>query len=470
MFRRFSANFAIISIFLDFIVVDAALLGSAMVRAPLNMLPFLKTVKPVELPAILYILFPLMWVGVLLLFSVYDGRKNLKATSELGSLTLGSLLALVSLAGVLYLSYRDVSRFLFLMAAATAYVMMVLWRAAARVVFRKQGLHSKPRKILILGAGEVGRQIAAEIHAQPLSGLALAGFLDDDEKKLSESENETVLGPLDLTRQTVQKLNIDDVIIALPLEAHQRMSQIVCELHDLPVRVWVVPDYFSLTLHRAKVDEFAGIPVLDLRAPALNEYQLMIKRGFDILLTLLLIPFVLPVMGIIALAIRLNSPGPILYRPRRVGENGRVFRMYKFRTMVVNADRLLKQVMKVDENGNIIHKAPDDPRITRVGRILRKTSLDELPQLFNVLLGDMSLVGPRPEIPELVERYNLWQRKRFAVPQGMTGWWQVNGRSDKPMHLNTEADLYYVQHYSIWLDLQILFKTAWVVVTGKGAY
>lgn len=468
MFRRFSVNFAIISIFLDFIVVDAALLGSALLRAPLNILPFLKTVQPVDLPGILYIIFPLMWVGVLLLFSVYDGRKNLKVTSELGSLTLGSLLAVVSLAGVLYLSYRDVSRFLFLMAAATAYILMVLWRTAARAVFRKQGLHSKPRKILILGAGEVGRQIAAEIHEQPLSGLTMAGFLDDDQKK--QAEDETVLGPLDLTREVVQKFDIDDVIIALPLEAHQRMSQIVCDLHDLPVRVWVVPDYFSLSLHRAKIDEFAGIPVLDLRAPALNEYQLMVKRGFDILLTLLLLPFVLPLMGIIALAIRLDSPGPIFYCPKRVGENGRIFRMYKFRTMVENADRLLAQVMKVDENGNIIHKTPDDPRITRIGRILRKTSLDELPQLFNVLLGDMSLVGPRPEMPELVERYNLWQRKRFAVPQGMTGWWQINGRSDKPMHLNTEADLYYVQHYSIWLDLEILFKTAWVVVTGKGAY
>ena len=117
-----------------------------------------------------------------------------------------------------------------------------------------------------------------------------------------------------------------------------------------------------------------------------------------------------------------------------------------------------------------MYKRPDDPRVTRVGRVLRRTSLDELPQLFNVLLGEMSLVGPRPELPNLVEKYELWQRKRFAVPQGMTGWWQVNGRSDKPMHLHTEEDLYYVQNYSIWLDLQILVKTVWVVLRRKGAY
>ncbi len=128
------------------------------------------------------------------------------------------------------------------------------------------------------------------------------------------------------------------------------------------------------------------------------------------------------------------------------------------------------QVSEVDEEGNVVYKKRDDPRVTRVGRFVRRISLDELPQLFNVLKGDMSLVGPRPEMPWLVEEYDLWQRKRFAVPQGITGWWQVNGRSDKPMHLHTEEDLYYVQNYSLLLDLHILWKTAGVVLRGRGAY
>jgi lipopolysaccharide/colanic/teichoic acid biosynthesis glycosyltransferase len=153
-----------------------------------------------------------------------------------------------------------------------------------------------------------------------------------------------------------------------------------------------------------------------------------------------------------------------------VGENGGVFIMYKFRTMVADADQRINQAIQPDSSGVVNHKKPDDPRITRAGRFLRKTSLDELPQLFNVLKGDMSLVGPRPEMPALVERYILWQRERFAVPQGMTGWWQVNGRSSKPLHLNTEDDLYYVRNYSVWLDLQILVKTVWVVIRGRGAF
>jgi lipopolysaccharide/colanic/teichoic acid biosynthesis glycosyltransferase len=178
----------------------------------------------------------------------------------------------------------------------------------------------------------------------------------------------------------------------------------------------------------------------------------------------------LPLMGLIALAIKLDSPGPVLFRQARVGENGELFHMLKFRSMVVNAEQLQTAVNEVDADGHLIHKREDDPRVTRVGRFIRRWSLDELPQFFNVLKGEMSLIGPRPELPWLVEKYEPWQRKRFAVPQGLTGWWQVNGRSDKMMHLHTDEDLYYIQNYSLWLDIYILLKTPWVILRGKGAF
>jgi len=268
----------------------------------------------------------------------------------------------------------------------------------------------------------------------------------------------------------ISEQKVDDVIIALPQRAHEKVNRLVSTLHDLPVKVWVIPDYFHLALHKANIEEFAGIPMLDLRAPALTDYQRLLKRGFDLVLTLFLMPVSLLIMGIIALMIRLEGPGSVIFRQKRVGENGRLFDMYKFRTMVADAENLRHTVETTDSDGQLIHKSDRDPRVTRVGRILRKTSMDELPQLLNILRGEMSLVGPRPELPYLVERYEPWQRKRFAVPQGITGWWQVNGRSDKPMHLNTEDDLYYVQNYSLLLDIQILFKTILVVLRGKGAF
>jgi exopolysaccharide biosynthesis polyprenyl glycosylphosphotransferase len=245
----------------------------------------------------------------------------------------------------------------------------------------------------------------------------------------------------------------------------------VADLHDLPVKVWVVPDYFTLALNRASVEELAGIPMIDLRAPAIGEDARMLKRFFDIMVSFLLLPVALPIMGILVLAIRIDSPGPAIFRQKRVGENGRIFDMYKFRSMVLGAEKQSAVIERVGEDGRIVQdKTLPDSRITRVGTFIRRTSLDELPQLFNVLKGDMSLVGPRPELPYLVDKYEPWQRKRFGVPQGMTGWWQINGRSDKPMYLHTEEDLYYVQNYSLWIDLQILFKTVLVVITRKGAY
>lgn len=469
MFRRFSANFALFSMALDGLMIALTLFVSAKLRVDMSTLPLVRPVEdPVQLPWLLYFVFPALWVGILVLFSVYDGRRNLRVNDEMGSLALGSLLATVSMAGILFLTFRDISRFLFIFFAVEAFMMLALWRLVLRMAWRSKVIGNiQVRQVLVLGAGTVGKRVRQQVESLPHLGLAFAGFLDDDPSKHTE---EGVLGGLERVRQVVNERQVEDVVVALPRSAYAALTRVVTELHDLPVRVWVVPDYFSLALHRATVEEFAGLPMMDLRAPALSEYQRMMKRAFDLMLTLAAMPFVLPVIGAAALAIKLDDGGPLFYRPKRVGENGRYFEMIKFRTMVVNADQLRHLVEKTDEQGRMVFKHAADPRITRVGRFLRRTSLDELPQLFNILKGEMSLVGPRPEQPHLVEKYEPWQRKRFAVPQGLTGWWQVNGRSDKPMHLHTDEDLYYVQHYSIWLDLRILLKTVWVVLRGKGAY
>ncbi len=447
MFRRFSVTFAIFSMLMDGVIAGLVLRIAGAVRPLLNPLPGVMDVPyPIELPAeqLEYIL-PTIWIGILLIFSVYDGRKNLHVVDEYTNLTFSSILAMVVMAGVLYLSYREVSRALFLFFCLASFLFMIFWRAVARLVFRWRLAHNAvQRRVLIIGAGEGGRRLGDLISTRPEFGLKLAGYLDDDPAKLQAKPD--LLGPLEEVRKTIAAHKVEDVVVSLPRSAAERLNWIVSELHDLPVKVWVIPDYFSLALHRATVEEFAGVPMLDLRAPALNEYQRIVKRCFDLLVTILALPFALLFGMLSAVAIRLDSPGPVFYRSVRLGENGRLFGMLKFRTMVCNADALRHLVDHYDANGNLVHKVPDDPRVTRVGRFLRKSSLDELPQLLNVLRGEMSLVGPRPEMPDLVEKYLPWQRKRFAVPQGMTGWWQIHGRSDKPMHLHTDEDLYYVQH------------------------
>jgi exopolysaccharide biosynthesis polyprenyl glycosylphosphotransferase len=470
MLRRFSVNFAVVSIFLDMALVLLALSVATLIRPSLSNLPFVAVVDEIyKIPIAIYFIFPILWVLVLQLLSVYDGRRNLRFFTEISSLTLGVVLAIVVLAGTLYLSFRDVSRFLFITFALLTYLLQLLWRIIyyfSFIIGSRQGVQL--RQVLIIGAGIVGREVEEHMRSYHQLGITVIGFLDDDPSKNDDFED--ILGSLESTRSVVLNHQIDDVIIALPMRAYKKVNDLVAVLHDLPVKVWVIPDYFHLALHRATIEEFAGIPMLDLRAPALNDYQRMVKRIFDLVITLTFLPLALILMGVITLAIRLESKGPILFRQQRVGENGRLFEMLKFRTMINNAEELRYLVEKFDQDGHLLHKVSDDPRVTRVGRILRQTSMDELPQLFNILKGEMSLVGPRPEMPYLVEKYEGWQRKRFAVPQGLTGWWQVNGRSDKPMHLHSEDDLYYVQNYSLLLDLQILWKTIGVVLQGKGAY
>jgi exopolysaccharide biosynthesis polyprenyl glycosylphosphotransferase len=470
MFRRFSVDFAIFAMFLDAVLIALSLAVATLVRPALSSLPFVAHIPPsLKTPFVLFPIFSLLWVIVLLLFSVYDGRRNLRVGDEMASLTAGSLLAAISLAGILYLSYREVSRLLFLVFFALAYLLLLSWRLAYRFAFARGIFPAvQSRRVLIIGAGKVGEELAEHIGQHKNLGLVLVGFLDDDLTKRAVPPN--ILGSLGQVRQVINQKSVDDVVLTLPGRAYKRINSLVAELHDMPVKVWVIPDYFSLTLQRASLEEFASLPMLDLRAPALNEYQRTIKRAFDLALTLVSLPLTLPLLGLVALAIRLNNPGPVLLRQKRAGENGRLFEMFKFRTMVQNADELRGLEAQTDEQGHLLHKLPGDPRVTSIGRFLRRMSLDELPQIFNVLKGEMSLVGPRPELPYLVEKYEPWQRKRFAVPQGMTGWWQVNGRGEKLMHLHTEEDLYYVQHYSLWLDLRILFKTVWVVVRGTGAF
>lgn len=211
--------------------------------------------------------------------------------------------------------------------------------------------------------------------------------------------------------------------------------------------------------------------VVITKPSGLSTGQRLVKRVFDILVAGTALVLVLPVFAMIAMLIKLDSKGGVFFLQERYGEGGKKFNIFKFRSMVANADKMVDQIKEYDENGKTIYKRPNDMRVTRIGKFIRKTSLDELPQLLNVLRGDMSIVGPRPEVARIVEEeYASWQYERFDVPQGITGWWQVTGRSEKECYKATDLDIYYVRNYSLLLDIKIILMTIPALLKGKGAF
>lgn len=412
----------------------------------------------------IYVLAVAVWGAGFLLLDVYNLQKNLRLVDELQRLLAAHLATTLAFAGVLYFSFRDVSRLQVLSFAFASLLLLIGYRFVFRIFLHFFGdKRYGTRRVLIVGTGPIGHQVADMVIKNSWTGLKLVGFVDDDPQAITAGR---YFGNLDQTLQVVQNERITEVIVALPREAHAKLANLVTVLQALKVNVRIVPDFFDLVFLRSVVEEFGEMPLITLREPVLDPWQRLVKRTFDLVMSTVGFIVALPVMAVIALAIKWDSTGPIIFRQQRVGENGRLFDMYKFRTMFHNTEEIKEEASE----GHLIHKFYDDPRVTRVGRFLRRTSLDELPQLVNVLKGEMSLVGPRPELPWLVDRYASWQRKRFEVPQGLTGWWQVNGRANKLMHLHTEDDLYYIKNYSLWLDIKILWRTIKAVIERRGAY
>jgi exopolysaccharide biosynthesis polyprenyl glycosylphosphotransferase len=438
-------------------------------------LPFGQELPPsaIYLPFLVYLMVTISWSISLVLSGAYDPQRVLRWFNEASRVIVAGFLATIVTAGALYMTYREVSRLQFVYIFVVTLGLLLAHRALLRISYRLVG-KARPGsqgRVLIVGAGDLGQRVAQVILDHSRWGYSLIGFLDDDEGKQGDTyTGAKVLGKIFEVKVFVAERRVDEVWIALPVWALDRLNLVINELEKLPVRIKVVPDYFSLAMVQAKAEILGGIPIIGLREPVIEGLPRLLKRGFDLVIGSLLLLLAAPPMLVIAIAIRLDSSGYVIFRQERVGENGRLFGMYKFRTMVTDAEAQQDQVNIQTEDDDVLHKRPDDPRVTKVGHFLRRYSLDELPQLINVIKGEMSLVGPRPEMPWLVDRYESWQRKRFAVPQGITGWWQINGRSDKPMHMNPEDDLYYVYNYSLWLDIQILLRTPLAVLQGRGAF
>jgi exopolysaccharide biosynthesis polyprenyl glycosylphosphotransferase len=469
MVRQFSLRFTLFLFVSDILLADAALLLSVPAR---TYSPIGKSAGSSAwmLPLPIYLLAMGIWAVTFTVLNVYTPRQVLYLKGELVRVAEATAFAWLVMAGGLYFSYREVSRLQMIYFAALYLVLITAHRLAVRGWFRlRGGSRYAVRRVLIVGSGELAREIADTVRGHAWMGLSLVGFVDNIASR-EDQEDLPVIGRLGDIPALVRQHDVSEIVIALPRDAMHSVQAFVHRLQALPVNIRLVPDYFDMVFLRINVENFSGMPLLSLKEPVLDPFQRLVKRCFDLSLTTLLLIPAAPLMALIAVAIKLDSPGPVLFKQQRVGENGRLFTMIKFRSMIVGAEHIQDQITVTDAEGNLIHKRPGDPRVTRVGRLLRRTTLDELPQLWNILRGEMSWVGPRPEMPWLVDQYEDWQRKRFEVPQGLTGWWQISGRADRPMHLNTEDDLFYIRNYSLWLDIKIVWRTIQAVILGRGAY
>ena len=364
----------------------------------------------------------------------------------------------------------SIPREFFLIFIVVNIIFVIAWRVITHALFQIPAFNRFEQRTLVIGVNERSLEFMELVAKQPKSQIQICGFLQDtpDERVLGFP----VLGTSrDDLRTIIEQNRIDSVVIVIPKERNAAFASLLEKLQVLPVRLHVIPEYSDLQLYRPSAEAMDRLLMTSLPRIGIGMRERTLKRLFDIIIASIALLLVLPVMVCVAIAIKLDSPGPILFKQLRVGEYQRRFYMYKFRSMKPNAEKMQQEVNVVDASGNVIHKRRDDPRVTRIGKIIRKSSLDELPQLLNILLGDMSLVGPRPEMPWVVIDYKPWQFQRFVVPPGLTGWWQINGRShDQPMYLGTEDDLYYIENYSFLLDLRILALTIPVVLTGKGSF
>jgi exopolysaccharide biosynthesis polyprenyl glycosylphosphotransferase len=343
----------------------------------------------------------------------------------------------------------------------------LLLRIVARYV-RSRGLNY--RTLLIVGTGPAGQALAHSIAEHAWWGYRLLGFVDvRPEPDLRPLNGVPVLGrPSDVAR-IVQEDIVDDVVFAVERRDLDGLEDLFLGLHEQGIRTFFAIDFFPHAKARPELSELDGVPLLTFATAPTSPLLLAGKRTLDLLLSSLVLLLSLPLTVGVAVAIRLTSGGSVLFRQTRCGLNGRRFTLYKFRTMVEGAEERLSEVQHLNEMDGPVFKARLDPRVTRLGRLLRKFSLDELPQLWNVLRGDMSLVGPRPPIPEEVARYERWQRRRLSMKPGLTCLWQVNGRNELDFRSWIELDLQYIDSWSLGLDLKILLKTIPVVLTGRGA-
>jgi exopolysaccharide biosynthesis polyprenyl glycosylphosphotransferase len=352
--------------------------------------------------------------------------------------------------------------------------MLTLSRLVLHFLLAKVRIRGRnTRQMLIIGTGKRAQKFAYKINNSPELGYHILGFVDDQWEGLKAFNNNTgwkFLGDFGIVQALLKEKVVDEVVVSLPVKSYySEITSIInlCEEQGIIVRL--LSDLFDLKIAKSNVDYVDDIPCLTLHSTPIEHYNLLLKRFLDVVLSSILLVFLSPLMLLVSFLIKLDSTGPVFFTQERMGLNKRRFRLFKFRTMVNNAEQMRNKLNSLNEVAGPVFKIRNDPRLTEVGKILRKTSIDELPQFINVLKGEMSLVGPRPPIPSEVEQYQWKDRRRLSMKPGITCLWQINGRSTVPFEKWMELDREYIDNWSLSLDFKILAKTIPAIIRGSGA-
>jgi exopolysaccharide biosynthesis polyprenyl glycosylphosphotransferase len=391
------------------------------------------------------------WALLLPLFRVYS-EPTLAPLNQIARLSKAILCAWLLMAALIpFVKPVQSNRVILILTLAINYILLVSYRVVLMKVTKHGALDV--RHVAVVGNGPSAHEFARTIEHHHIWGLKLVGVFAREE-----------------VRTLLEDGGVDELILVVDRESLTESTDIFLLCEELGVTARVVLNFFPHSIARMELHEFDGFPLLSFSTTPTNEAVMFVRRILDMVLTTGILTVFGPfVMLPTALLIKLTSPGPVLFRQRRCGLNGRQFVMYKFRSMVNNAEQLRVELEGLNEMDGPVFKSSRDPRVTMIGKIIRRFSIDELPQLFNVLRGDMSLVGPRPPLPDEVQRYERWQRRRLSMKPGMTCLWQISGRNEVSFDDWMKLDLTYIDNWSLMLDLKILLKTVPVVLLGRGA-
>ena len=466
MIRRHAAGFRALLIAADALLAVVLLVGLSAWRFGDDWAQWWRLIVPV--PEALLVVYATTWVVALAMNGLYRPRARWSIRREaLDVLRATIVFALVTLSILFVFRLPDVSRAFLLVLFPAQAAATVLTRVVLRLAMERRRRQGKNlRFVLVLGSGPRGQQFAHKLEDHRELGLRVVGFLDDS-SSFELPKPWEYLGPLENLEDVLHTRVIDEVAICLPFSQWNLIDAIahLCEEEGKIVRIPM--DVLDHAVTVGRVEDLDGTPVYSLVSGPDRAIGLAVKRALDLAASIAGLVLLSPVFLVIALAIKLDGGGPILFRQRRLGLHGRPFDVVKFRSMRADAEERLAELAHLNEIQGRAFKMTNDPRVTRVGQVLRRTSLDELPQLLNVLRGDMSLVGPRPPLPREVEGYDLWHRRRLSMKPGITGLWQVRDRRSADFDTWVQADLEYIDRWSLWLDLKILVRTIPAAVQGR---